>query len=459
MPVTLEQFVELLSESGIMSAEDVRSFRESLPADKRAADVQEFARELVRQKKLTSFQATAIYQGRAPSLLYGNYVVLDKLGQGGMGMVFKARHRRMNRVVALKVMSPGAMKAPDAVKRFRREVEAAARLTHPNIVAAFDADEARGSQFLVMEYVEGTDLAARVKKHGPLPVAAAVDCIVQAARGLAHAHAEGVVHRDIKPANLLIDRQGTVKVLDMGLARMTADSGQAADGLTQSGSIMGTVDFMSPEQALHTRHADQRADIYSLGCSLHYLLTGRPVFSGESLMEKLLAHREQPIPSLSAARPEIPPALDAVFTRMLAKKCEDRYQTMADVIRDLEAVTAGVAVAAGVGAAGPSASAGAWRPGDSENADDVQLLCNCRNSCGRSLQAPQARQRGHRRRAARARRWSAGRRNRRARCRAARSWDGSRDYPQHSDGWLRAGQEYCCWRSVCISGSAAAKSR
>jgi len=191
MPVPLEQFVQQLSESGVMSADDVRSFRDGLPADKRAAgDVQEFARELVRQKKLASYQATAIYQGRAQSLVYGNYLILDKLGQGGMGTVFKARHRRMNRVVALKVMSQQAMKAPDAVKRFRREVEAAARLTHPNIVAAFDADEARGVHFLVMEYVEGTDLAARVKKHGPLPVAAAIDCIVQAARGLAHAHAE-----------------------------------------------------------------------------------------------------------------------------------------------------------------------------------------------------------------------------------------------------------------------------
>src|SRR5262249_26205676 len=355
MPVPLAQSLQHLSDSGIMSPDDIQSCQHGLPSARKSADdVQEFARELVRRKKFTAYQATAAYQGKVNALLFGNYVVLDKLGQGGMGMVFKARHRRMNRVVALKVMSQQAMKAPDAVKRFRREVEAAARLTHPNIVAAIDADEARGVHFLVMEYVEGSDLAARGKKHGPLAVAAAVDCIVQAARGLAHAHAEGVVHRDIKPANLLIDRQGTVKVLDMGLARMTADSGQGTDGLTQSGSIMGTVDYMSPEQALHTRHADERADIYSLGCSLHYLLTGRPVFTGESLMEKLLAHREQPIPSLSAARSEIPATLDAVFTRMLAKKCEDRYQTMADVIRDLEAVTAG-----GEGAGGAAGRRGA----------------------------------------------------------------------------------------------------
>src|SRR5262245_65662321 len=225
MPVPVGQFVKQLAESGLMSADDLRAIHESLPPDKFPAnDAQEFARGLVRQRKVTVWQATAIYQGKHQSLVYGNYVVLDKLGQGGMGEVFKAEHRWMKRVVALKVMSPKGMASPDAVKRFQREVQAAARLSHPNIVAAFDADEARGMHFLVMEYVEGSDLAARVKKHGPLPVAAAVDCIMQAARGLAHAHAEGVVHRDIKPANLLIDRQGTVKVLDMGLARMTADS-------------------------------------------------------------------------------------------------------------------------------------------------------------------------------------------------------------------------------------------
>src|SRR5262245_29813065 len=156
MPVPLAQFIQQLSDSGILSPDDIRSFQQGLPPDRQSSDdVQEFARELVRRKKLTAYQATAAYQGRANALLFGNYVVLDKLGQGGMGMVFKARHKRMNRFVALKVMSPNAMKSPDAVKRFRREVEAAARLTHPNIVAAFDADEARGTHFLVMEYVDG----------------------------------------------------------------------------------------------------------------------------------------------------------------------------------------------------------------------------------------------------------------------------------------------------------------
>jgi hypothetical protein len=338
MPISLAQFLQNLAESGLLAAADLQAVQVGLTADQASdGDAQELARELVRQRKLTAFQATAIYQGKQQSLVYGNYVVLDKLGQGGMGTVFKAEHRRMKRVVALKVMSPATMKSPDSIKRFHREVEAAAKLTHPNIVAAHDANEARGVQFLVMEYVEGSDLAAVVKKNGPLPVDKAVQYIVQAARGLEHAHREGVVHRDIKPANLLLDKSGTVKILDLGLARMTdSPGGAAAGGLTQSGSIMGTVDYMSPEQALNTKHADARSDIYSLGCSLYYLLTGHPLYSGETLMEKLLAHREHSIPALSAGRSDIAPELGAVFARMVAKAPEDRYASMTDVIRDLE---------------------------------------------------------------------------------------------------------------------------
>src|SRR5262245_56910441 len=205
MPVPVGQFVKQLAESGLLSADELRALEESFPPDKFSADdAQEFARELVRQRKVTVWQATAIYQGKHQTLVYGNYVVLDKLGQGGMGEVFKAEHRRMKRIVALKVMSPKGMASPDAVKRFQREVQAAARLSHPNIVAAFDADEARGMHFLVMEYVEGTDLSSLVKKQGPLSVPQALYCVLQTAHGLTYAHAEGVVHRDIKPANLLL---------------------------------------------------------------------------------------------------------------------------------------------------------------------------------------------------------------------------------------------------------------
>jgi serine/threonine protein kinase/formylglycine-generating enzyme required for sulfatase activity/tetratricopeptide (TPR) repeat protein len=335
MAVSLEQLTDRIAESGLMSRADVEAFIEEAAVEGPLEDGQQLARLLVKEKKLTAYQAQQIYAGKGKSLTLGIYRILDKLGEGGMGMVFKAEHQVMERIVAIKVLSPAVTKSPEALARFQREVKAAAKLDHPNIVTAHDADEAGGTHFLVMQYVEGSDFSALVRQKGPLSVEHAVSCILQAARGLEYAHARGVVHRDIKPANLLLDSGGTVKILDMGLARLDSEAADQ-DQLTGTGQVMGTVDYMAPEQVTDTRTADGRADIYALGITLWFLLTGRRAYEGESMMRRLLAHRDSPIPSLQAARPEVPPRLDEIFARMAAKTPEDRYQTMSAVIADLE---------------------------------------------------------------------------------------------------------------------------
>ena len=337
MTTRLQHFAKQLEESGVLDAETLRDF---LPPKAQPKDSHELARELIRQKKLTRFQAEEAYRGKAQSLVLGNYVLLDKIGAGGMGQVFRARHRLLDRVVAVKLLPSGMMQDKGVIERFEREVRAAGKLNHPNIVRAENADHANGVHFLVMEYVDGGDLSKRVKKEGPLAIELAVDCVLQAARGLAYAHGVGVVHRDIKPANLLLDTKGVVKILDMGLARMTGEGGVSSNPeLTSTGTIMGTAQYMAPEQALDTRAADHRADIYSLGCTLYYLLAGRAMYQGESVMRTIFAHREQPIPPLRDVRAEASCELDAIFHKMVAKNVEDRYQSMADLIADLEACT------------------------------------------------------------------------------------------------------------------------
>jgi serine/threonine protein kinase/tetratricopeptide (TPR) repeat protein len=262
------------------------------------------------------------------------FEILEPLGEGGMGQVYKARQVRLDRIVALKVIHPDYLSNPDAVRRFHREARAAARMAHPHLVTVYDVDEVCGTHFLVMEFVDGSDLGRLVKSQGVLPGAQACEYVRQAALGLQHIHERGLVHRDIKPTNLFLTSNGTlIKVLDLGLARLnqSGPSDQVSAELTQPGAVMGTPAFLAPEQARDSRRVDIRSDIYSLGCTFYYLLTGRVPFPGIGLAEIVVQHQlDEPEP-VEKMRPDVPNGVISVVRKMMAKKPEDRYQTPAEV--------------------------------------------------------------------------------------------------------------------------------
>ncbi len=358
MTVPFRDCAQRLIRSRLMTEREVSEYLDTFPPEKRPADGDALADALVADGRLTPFQAKAILRGCERGLVLGEFTIVSEVGRGGMGRVFKAVHRPSGAMAAIKVLSEDviqssgsgstssvtrteAASASSVLGRFHQEVAAASRLCHRNIVTTYEAGEEDGIHYLVMEYVDGQDLASLVRE-GPVPADRVLNWILQAARGLQYAHSKSVIHRDIKPSNLLLDQEGTIKILDMGLARVVEEelSGPGAtlaERLTLKGEMLGTVDYISPEQAVDTRSADRRSDIYSLGCTLYRLLTGKPLYESDTSLGKLLAHYEAPIPPLSQAMPDVSPMLDGVFRKMVAKRPDDRYQSMTEVIAALEA--------------------------------------------------------------------------------------------------------------------------
>lgn len=338
-PLPRETLRERLDASSLLAGEELERSLKWLDTQESELRRSFAVQALASEGWLTAFQAMAVFDGRLKDLQIGNYDVLDRLGSGGMGTVYKARHRRMKRTVAIKVLASSLTGNKSFVQRFQREVETAARLAHPNIVTAHDADMCDAGHYLVMEYVDGTDLDRLVRTRGALSPKLAATMILQAARGLEYAHSQGVIHRDVKPANLLIDGSGILKITDLGLARSTEVFGEGSfqeTSLTTHGGILGTVDFMSPEQAFNPSQVDHRADIYSLGCTFFYLVMSRPPYSGETPMETLLLHKQDPIPSLLNLHRDMPYEIDDLYKRMLAKRPSDRFAAMSLVVRALE---------------------------------------------------------------------------------------------------------------------------
>jgi serine/threonine protein kinase len=315
------------------------------------ADPRALAKDLIQRGWLTAFQVNKLLQGKGKDLVLGQYVLLERLGQGGMGEVFKARHSSLDRLVALKVIRRDLTSKPEAVRRFHREIQSVAKLSHPNIVMAFDANQVGEVHYLAMEFVEGTDLGRLVKAKGPMKVREACDAIRQGAMGLQHAFERGLVHRDIKPTNLLRATQGgLVKLLDMGLARLQEIDGDDDSGVnplnnniaslqTQAGRILGTPDYIAPEQARNSHTVDIRADLYSLGCTFYYILLGWPPFPGGTSIEKLVRHQTETPKPVEQIRPEVPSSVGAVIRKLLAKRPDERYQSPGELAAALAAVS------------------------------------------------------------------------------------------------------------------------
>jgi eukaryotic-like serine/threonine-protein kinase len=334
---TVDAFLDLVRRSGLVEKDRLSEVVGDLQreaGDQPLSNSESIAKRLVQAKLVTWWQVQRLLEGRYKGFFLGKYKLLDHLGTGGMSKIYLGEHVLMQRRVAIKVLPKDRVSDTSYLGRFHREAQAVAALDHRNIVRAYDVDNLGDLHYIVMEYVEGRNLQQIVASEGPLDYVVAAEYIRQAAEGLAHAHEAGLIHRDVKPANLLVDQKNVIKILDLGLARFANDE---AASLTRAfdENVLGTADYLAPEQAIDSHAVDARADIYGLGCSMYFLLTGHPPFVGGTLAQRLIMHQKQPPPSILIDRPDAPHELVQICLKMLAKKADQRYQSASEAAEAL----------------------------------------------------------------------------------------------------------------------------
>ena len=336
-----EQFLSIVRKSKILSDSQfdfwLNQIEKSAPKIRTSTEL--ISQNLVEQQLMTPWQAKKLLQGKHKGFFIGNYKILQHLGSGGMSSVYLAEQTLSGQQRAIKVLPKDKLKEKSYLARFYREAQSVAKLSHPNIVRVYDVAEHDGTHFMVMEYIRGYDLNRVVSDNGPLELERAIHCILETASGLASAHAAGIIHRDIKPANLLLTHDHQIKILDLGLALLRSEDRKFDISAQHNETIMGTLDYLAPEQAIHSHNIDQRADIYSLGCTLHFLLTGKPPFSSGSLAERLNSHQTQRPPKISESRNDCPAFIESIYEKMMAKQPDARFHdchSLLEAFRNLD---------------------------------------------------------------------------------------------------------------------------
>lgn len=337
--ITTERVYELIERSKLVDADALANRLEEIRAEGGGVlpeDPVELCKGFETAGLLTRWQCEKILQGKYKGFFLGKHKLLGHIGSGGMSSVYLAEHMGMKHKRAIKVLPKSKLGKSSYLERFQLEAKAIASLNHPNIVRAYDIDNEKDTHYLVMEYVEGADMQILVKKHGPLPFPLIADYIAQSAHGLQHAHDEGLIHRDVKPANLLVNKDGVIKVLDLGLA-LFQDQGDGSLTMEYNDKVLGTADYLAPEQALNSHNVDNRADIYGLGCTMYFLLTGHPPFPDGSIASRIIKHQTTLPPDIRKSRPDCPGELDGICVKMMQKDPRYRYASCRQVAEVLEA--------------------------------------------------------------------------------------------------------------------------